>query len=439
MLPKYSYGHPGGGACIWAFRRLMMGGTSMTVGADDRMRVLVTINPIESHFRGLVTLVGTLSGLGHDVRVVVPDKWARWLHDKYGVRTVVIGPSWLDPEFDAIVFGALLEGGAPAFDRALMTEFTSARVAGYVADGVLELSEHWRPDVIVHECTEFGGYLAAEALGIPHVVVDIGPLEAVVQRLHQEVVRPGLTTLRSRLGLGPEPPTPGILRHLTVSLTPAEFNHADFDTPLVRYGHELPARQDERLPGLFAELPEDMPIVYLSMGSIGPRSTRYMLRSTEIYGEILAALNLLECTVLAALPSQYQDIFHTLPPHVHTMSRVPQSLVLDKVDLFITHGGLNSIRDTITCGVPQILMPFFADHPGNALRCEKLGTGIRIDPDTVTQQDVLTACEQILEDTSYREATRELQRHMRALPRQTAFADDLRRLIEKSSAGVDVE
>ncbi|WP_067669942.1 glycosyltransferase [Nocardia miyunensis] len=397
----------------------------------DRMRVLVTVNPIESHLRGLVTLVDTLSRLGHDVRIAVPGKWSGWLHDNYGVEIIDIGPSWLDPEFDTIVFGALLDGGAAAFDRALMMEFTSARVAGYVADGVLELSQRWRPHVIVHECTEFGGYLAAEVLGIPHVVVDIGPLEAVVQRLHHEVVRPGLTARRSELGLAPEPLVPGILRHLTVSLTPEEFNHADFDAPLVRYRHELPTRRDERLPSEFAQLPRDRPIVYLSMGSIGPRSTRFMRRSTEIYQEIFAALAELECSVIAALPSQYQDIFRSLPPHVHTMPRVPQSLLLGNVDLFITHGGLNSIRDTITCGVPQVLLPFFADHPGNALRCEELGTGIRIDPATVTAAGVRTACETVLADASYRRATRELQGHMRALPGQTAFVGELRHLMRK--------
>ncbi|MFJ4633890.1 glycosyltransferase [Streptomyces sp. NPDC088847] len=403
------------------------------------MRVLVTVNPLESHVRGLVTLVDALGGLGHDVRVAVPDEWSGWLHDLYGVTTVGIGPMWLDIELETAVFSALLEGGAMDFDRTLMEEFTSPRVAGYVADRVLEVSEHWRPHVIVHECTEFGGYLAAEVLGIPHVVVDIGPLEAVVQGLHQEVVRPGLTARRSQLGLAPEPLAPGILRHLTVSMTPEQFNLADFDTPLVRYRHELPKRRDEQAPDVLAQLPEDRPIVYLSMGSIGPLSSRFMERSTEIYYKIFEALSALECSVIAALPSQYEPMFRSLPSHIHTMPWIPQSLVLEHVDLFMTHGGLNSIRDTITRGVPQVLLPFFADHPGNALRCEQLGTGVRIDPVTVTATDVLAACERVLADTSYRRATEELQQHMRALPQQTAFAGDLRRLVEGKLEGVGAE
>ncbi|WNV87231.1 glycosyltransferase [Umezawaea sp. Da 62-37] len=409
----------------------------MNIPPDNRTRVLVTVNPFESHVRGLVTLVTTLGELGHDVRIAVPDGWSGRLRD-YGVTTVEIGPMWVAPRFATAVFGALLDGGATGFDRTLIAEFTSPRFVGPVVDGVLRLSEHWRPHVVVHECTEFGGYLAAEVLGIPHVVVDIGSMAAIAQGLHEELIRPALTALRSRLGLAPEPLTPGILRHLTVTMTPERFNHADFEPPLARYRHEFPVRHDERLPDVFARLPEDRPVIYLSMGSIGPLSSRFMQRSTEIYEEIFTALAALECSVIAALPSRYEPLFRSLPPHVHTMPWVPQSLVLDHVDLFITHGGLNSIRDTITSGVPQVLLPFFADHPGNALRCEQLGTGIRVDPTTVTAAEVHSACERVLANPSYRRETEGLRRHMRALPPQTAFAGDLERLVEEHSAGVGV-
>ena len=404
----------------------------MNIPPDGRMRVLVTANPFESHVRGLVTLVTTLGELGHDVRVAVPDGWSERLRD-YGVTTVEIAPMWLDPTFASVVFGALLDGGAEGFDRTLITEFTSPRFVGPVVDGVLRLAEHWRPDVVVHECTEFGGYLAAEVLGIPHVVVDIGSMDAIALGLHDEVIRSALTVMRSRLGLPPEPLTPGILRHLTVSITPERFNHATFATPLARYRHEFPVRHDERLPDAFADLPDDKPVVYLSMGSIGPLSSRFMQRSTEIYEELFTALSALDCSVIAALPTRYEPLFRSLPPHIHTMPWVPQSLVLEHVDLFITHGGLNSIRDTVTAGVPQVLLPFFADHPGNAVRCEQLGTGIRIDPTTVTAAQVFSACERVLKDTSYRRNTEELQHHMRALPPQTAFAEDLALLVEKSA------
>ncbi|MFG3621227.1 glycosyltransferase [Nocardia sp. NPDC047654] len=183
---------------------------------------------------------------------------------------------------------------------------------------------------------------------------------------------------------------------------------------------------------MFTSMPRDRPIVYLSLGSIGPFSPRFRDRMAEIYREVFAALAELRCTAVVSLPSLYQDVFRSLPAHIHVLPYVPQSLVLANVDLFITHGGLNSMRDTITYGVPHLVLPFFADHPGNAVRCEALGTGIHLDPMTVTASDVLTACRRILDDPAYRQAARALKRHMWALPPQSAFTDDLRDLISGS-------
>jgi len=407
----------------------------MVLDSDDRMRVLVTTNQLESHFRGLVTLADAIGRQGHDVRVAAPGKWAVRLRAGYGVETVDAGVRRADREFNAAIFGRLLDQGTDAFDRMYLTEFLGDQVALRVAEDVLNLSERWRPDVVLHECSEFGGYLAAEVLGIPHVAVDIGPLQ-IVRNLHDDLIRPALTTQRAKLGLPEEPPAPGILRHLTVSLAPKEFNHADLDIPLVRYRHEPPIRRNEQLlPDVFTSMPGDRPIVYLSLGSVGPYSSspRFMDRMTEIYEEVFAALAELRCTAVASLPSQYHDIFRSLPPHIHVLPYVPQSLVLANVDLFITHGGLNSIRDTITYGVPQVVLPFFADHPGNARRCETLGTGIHLDPMTVTASDVLTACRRIFDDPAYLRAARALKRHMWALPPQSAFADELGNLVLNGS------
>ncbi len=137
----------------------------MAFSQAERMRVLVTVNQFESHFRGLVTLADAISRHGHDVRVAAPRKWGAWLHDNYGVETVDVGIRWADREFDAAIFGLLLDRDIDAFDRMYMTEFLGDRIALRVAEDVLSLAERWRPDVVLHECSEFGGYLAAEVLG----------------------------------------------------------------------------------------------------------------------------------------------------------------------------------------------------------------------------------------------------------------------------------
>ena len=44
-------------------------------------------------------------------------------------------------------------------------------LASEMADGVVELASTWRPDLVVHEDSEQGSWIAAERIGVPHVAL----------------------------------------------------------------------------------------------------------------------------------------------------------------------------------------------------------------------------------------------------------------------------
>lgn len=66
-----------------------------------------------------------------------------------------------------------------------------------------------------------------------------------------------------------------------------------------------------------------------------------------------------------------------LPAHIHLLTRVPQLEVLKLADLYVTHGGFGSIKESIFYGVPMLVYPLdlHYDQGGNALKVEhhKLG------------------------------------------------------------------
>lgn len=68
-------------------------------------------------------------------------------------------------------------------------------------------------------------------------------------------------------------------------------------------------------------------------------------------------------------------------PHIHIFSIVPQLKVLELADVFITHGGLGSVKESIGAAVPMLVYPldFRWDQPGNALKVEYHGLGLRGD------------------------------------------------------------
>ncbi len=55
--------------------------------------------------------------------------------------------------------------------------------------------------------------------------------------------------------------------------------------------------------------------------------------------------------------------------------------LLSRADLFITHSGLNSIKESIFYAVPMLVFPieFKTDHPGNAARIVYHVLGLRGD------------------------------------------------------------
>ena len=72
---------------------------------------------------------------------------------------------------------------------------------------------------------------------------------------------------------------------------------------------------------------------------------------------------------------QYGDI----PKNISIFNYVPQTQLLPDVDIFITHGGLNSTQEGLLYGIPLIIIPQKYDQFDNARRVEQLEAGIFLD------------------------------------------------------------
>ena len=71
-----------------------------------------------------------------------------------------------------------------------------------------------------------------------------------------------------------------------------------------------------------------------------------------------------------------------IPDNVLVRPRVPQLDVLERADVFVTHGGMNSTMEALYYGVPLVVVPQMADQYMIADRVETLGVGQSIDKDT---------------------------------------------------------
>jgi UDP:flavonoid glycosyltransferase YjiC (YdhE family) len=105
------------------------------------------------------------------------------------------------------------------------------------------------------------------------------------------------------------------------------------------------------------------------------------------------------------------DAFSNVGENIFILQSVPQLLVLSWTDVFITHGGLNSIKESVYAEVPMLVYPVIpqTDLNGNAARVvyHKLGLNGNLEQDTA--EDIQNKIEELLSNSEYKTNIRKLK------------------------------
>ncbi|MGG4552110.1 nucleotide disphospho-sugar-binding domain-containing protein [Paenibacillus humicus] len=139
------------------------------------------------------------------------------------------------------------------------------------------------------------------------------------------------------------------------------------------------------------------PTIYISLGSIINNPQFY-----ELCMEAFAGSRWKVVMVSQTRPQQVPDNFLVYP-------FVPQLKVLQHAELFISHGGMNSVMESLWYGVPLLMVPQSSDQPLVAARAEELDLGRKLELQTIKPDLLLAKAEEILADSAIRESVRSMQ------------------------------
>src|SRR5215472_13871334 len=64
-----------------------------------------------------------------------------------------------------------------------------------------------------------------------------------------------------------------------------------------------------------------------------------------------------------------------LPGNPVVVGYAPQLDLIQRAALTISHGGLNTVLESLACGVPMVVLPVTYDQPGVGARVEWSGVG----------------------------------------------------------------
>jgi Erythromycin biosynthesis protein CIII-like, C-terminal domain/Erythromycin biosynthesis protein CIII-like, N-terminal domain len=383
------------------------------------MRVLLTGLPIQSHLvPAMVPVAKALQRAGHEVAIATGSAVAAEI-ERRGIPVLtlpdVLAPEQVTPEL-------LAKAGVKVSSANWRPEvtgprsvplFISAMTARFAAN-VIDAAKTWRPDLIVRETNEYGGYLAAEVLGLPLAVVDIAPL--IVQLVPDLTEQ--LNILRDGLGLPSIDSFTHASGQLTAGLLPEQWYPAQLSTPAHRYYRVPPD------PAVADHTP-------LVLASFGSNVQMLLATGSKLMSITVEALGSLPVRSVVALGSDQAVASWTgpRPANVHLAAFVQQRVLLGTCEVFVTHAGFSGVRESLSAGVPMVALPLFADQPANAARLDELGLGIQTHTSGLTPDTLAANVKRVLTEPAHRLAARTFQRRILGLQPLATFASDLESLI----------
>ncbi len=178
-------------------------------------------------------------------------------------------------------------------------------------------------------------------------------------------------------------------------------------------------------PFQIARIPGGGKLIYLSLGSLGSADVGLMNRLIEMLAKS-------GHRVIVSKGPQHQEI--QLAENMWGAAFLPQTSVLPLVDLVITHGGNNTVTESLYFGKPMIVLPLFWDQPDNAQRVQESGLGVRLDPFRCTEDELLGWIGRLLADDTLRSRLRTLSARLQAQPGPEQAATLIGELARSNSA-----
>jgi MGT family glycosyltransferase len=282
-----------------------------------------------------------------------------------------------------------------------------------------------KPDLVIFDSIALWGKMAATQLRLPaaasigHLVMDerhMTPRDMLrMLRQHLPIV-PGILRTRRRLiqHYGKAYPLARPLfpmrDRLNIVFTTRDLQPA---TPIIDETFRFvgpsinPQTRSEDFP--FESLGQEL-VVYISLGTVHSTQPEFFRTCFEAFADFRAQF------ILAVGRQTDLNRLGPIPANFIVRPSVPQLEVLQRAEVFITHGGINSVHEGLYYGVPLILIPQQFEQLLNARCVAARGAGLILDarlrgkPITTTQ--LRQALQVALSEPRYRAAAGELQRSM---------------------------
>ncbi|MGO4527975.1 macrolide family glycosyltransferase [Paenibacillus sp. 2TAF8] len=369
-------------------------------------RVLVVITPAEGHVNPSLGLITELVKLGEDVVYVCVEE--------YRSRIEQTGAKVMTFPFaeDAFSHEPTLKPLAYRHPYQFIHMVTCGIIPKMIPE-VLRLIEHETFDYLIYDSLMgWGGQILAEKLGIPAVctIASFASVEPAsiengedidTQELYEAIINTAQEIAATyKVSL---PAVEEMMAHkaqLNIVYTSRFFQPRaeELHDRFLFTGSSIIPREDAPEFPFHLLRERHTKTVYISMGTI-------LNKNLEFYKLCFDALK--DQAVNVVLSSgKYTDITsieEMIPDNFIVKPYVAQIEILQHADVFVTHGGMNSVSEALYFDVPLVMIPMTSDQPFVAGRVKELGAGVVLDQHHLSAIQLQDAIMEVLHNSIYRE------------------------------------
>ncbi|MBN9739847.1 glycosyl transferase [Amycolatopsis sp. A1MSW2902] len=281
-----------------------------------------------------------------------------------------------------------------------------------MTEGTVEAGRAFGADLVVYPSDHGAGALAAVALGVPALEVgnriSWSARDLSWRTEHDDFLSGELVALmREKLGIGDAPP------NVVARIDPrapsmgglrADEEHVDERDGTPWWPMQfVPYNGGAVLPEWALRKPE-RPRVAVTLGTVVPAMTG--VSSLKV---VLDALGGMDVEVVLAAGTADLSELGELPENVRSVGYLPLSAFLPGCSAIVHHGGSGTTAAPLFYGVPQVVLPSFADNPMSAERVVERGVGLSHDPSAVDVETMRKLVRQVLEDDAFSTAAAEVR------------------------------
>ncbi|MGW7101704.1 macrolide family glycosyltransferase [Streptomyces sp. NPDC054838] len=387
----------------------------VVVGGAQRARHVAVFNvPMPGHVMPTLAVVRELVGRGHRVSYAVTAEFAE------EVRAVGARP---------VVYEAAPAGEAP---EDMAVGVTRAVVVNVAALPQLEAAFGTDvPDVVLSDVYAWAGPLLAARWGVPAVQLSPThvPYDGVVREFFglEDIAQiPGFPELAGALE---EFGVPGGVHALTlapprtIAFLPRSFQRRA-QTVQAGEAHWVgPAIGDRSFQGRWQRPAGDEPVLYVSLGS------QFNCRP-DFYRSCAEAFSGLGWHVVMSVgPEVAAAGFGPVGEGFEVHASVPQLDVLAAASVFVTHGGMGSLMEAFSLGVPVVVVPQMAEQRVNAEQVDRLGLGRHLPREQATAAALREAVRTVMGDAQVTAAVARLRQEISAAGGAAAAADVVEKVL----------